>query len=78
MEMNNNNANRSCDPFIRRCRLRIGAGILAVLLGAQLSVLLLPGNRNRADSGRNPADCAKQKLFKESGANEETKNPGNG
>ena len=45
MEMNNNSANRSCDPFIRR---------------------------------RNPADCAKQKLFKESGANEETKNPGNG
>lgn len=43
MEMNNNSANRSCDPFIRRCRLRIGAGILAVLLGAAASGTAMAG-----------------------------------
>lgn len=43
MEMDKNSTNRNCDPFIRRCRLRIGAGVLAVLLGAAASGAAMAG-----------------------------------
>lgn len=66
MEMNNNSANRSCDPFIRRCRLRIGAGILAVLLGAAASGTAMAGIlqivRNRSFL-KNPERMKKRKVW---------------